>query len=200
MKKMLKTVSGLLVAGLLVIGLCATVFAADENPSQIGGIVHSDNPAFYANENAADQTMTEDLFKSLAGVTDGTVVIYNWDMGTTDGSAATVTFTPAGAPMENQVLYLYHFKNGAWVLEAGPVQGSEVTHTFTDWSPVALVVYSAKTTPAPAPAPTPSSGTTPKTSGSSPKTGEVDFLLFAALAAVLVGSVAAGVAVRKNKA
>jgi LPXTG-motif cell wall-anchored protein len=195
MKKMLKMVSGLLIAALLVIGLCATVFADDENPSPIGQIATSDNPYFYAYGDAADETMTEGIFRTDIGRSDGTVYIYNWEMGTTDGSPATVTFTPAGAPQEGQQLFLYKWENGGWNLLMGPVEGTSLTYTFEHWCPVALVVYVPNAAPGPQPTPTPTPTPTP-----SPKTGETDYLLFAALAALLIGGVVAGVVVRKNKA
>lgn len=189
MKKMLKAVSGFAVACLLVIGICATVFAAGSQSD--GTNVTSDNAAFVANPNAAEVQMDEATARQLTTKTDGTVAVYNWDMYTTDGSAATVTFNPKGATAA-QTLYVYHFKNGSWHLEAQGV-GPTVTTTFNDFSPVALVVYTAGQSPTPGPTPTP-------TPTPSPKTGEVDYVLFAALAALLAGGIAVAVAVRKNKA
>ena len=195
MKKMLKMVSGILVAGLLVIGMCATVFAAG---SQVGQIATSDNPAFFANPDAASQNMDEATFRQLSGMTGGKVAVFNWDMGTTDNSPATVTFTPGGAPQNGQTLIVYHYFNGQWN-EEGRAQGPTITINFNSWSPVALVVYTPDSAPGPEPTPGPTPGPTPSPTPS-PKTGEADYLLFAALAAVLVGGIVAGVAIRKNKA
>lgn len=183
MKKMLKAISGLAIACLLVVGVCATVFAADS--PQLPADIKSDNPALVAIPNGATQLLSESEARMLNNLQGGSVAVLNWDMYTTDKSPATVTFAPKGGS-NAQTLIVMHYHNGVWVNE-GQGQGPTITVNFNDFSPVALVMY----TP---------SGVKPAGGGGSPKTGEVNYFLFAALAAILVGGVVAGVAVRKNRA
>lgn len=187
MKKMLKAISGIAIACMLIGVLCMTVFAAGSPLPD--GITCQDNDTFYAHLGQAGIKMDEATARQLTGKTDGTIQLIDYDMGTTNNAGATVEFYVQGT--DNAYLYIYHWTSGNWELEAQGV-GPFVSAKFERFSPVYVVVY----TPAGQPAPTPAPGNvTP-----SPKTGEVNYFLFAALAAILVGGVVAGVAVRKNKA
>lgn len=192
MKKMLKAISGIAIACMLIGVLCMTVFAAGSPLPD--GITCRDNDTFYAIPGAASQTLTEAEALRAIDKTDGTVRLINYDMGTTNGLGATVEFYVPGT--EGSWLYILHHTAGNWEVEAN-APGPYVEAEFDKFSPVYVVVYTPGKNPAPAPTPAPGGKTTP---AQSPKTGEVDYILFAALAAVLVGGVVAGVAVRKNKA
>ena len=180
MKKMLKAVTGIAVACLLIVGICATVLAAGSQTD--GTNVTSDNQTLTATPTTSG--MDEPTARALIGHQDGTVAVYNWDMHA-DVLPCTVTFNPAGATSA-QTLYVFHFNGASWDLIAqGP--GPSITATFNDLSPVALVVY------------TPDGAAGGNGGGGSPKTGETDIMLFIALAAIAVGGVTAGL-IARNKA
>lgn len=192
MKKMLKGLAGFAVVLVLVVGVVATVFASESKQGDV--TIKSDKDFTITEETGWTPLTTQKAAELIGGgvTADQLQIVWQKVINGTAPIDITFTYDPTTA---DQTLYVFHNSfpdNDVWDLNATGTKGAKsITASFSSLSPVALVVY------------TPSNAggkTTPATDGKSPKTGEVDYLLFAALAAVLVGGVVAGVAVRKNKA
>ena len=188
MKKMLKSLAGIAMMLVLVIGVVGTVFAATSK--QDGVEVTSGSDFTIGASSGSWIKLTEEKAAELINAAGGSVqaselkVIWQHEITATT-LPITLTFTADGVTSA-QTLYVFHDDYpptaDAWSL-INSAAGPTVEGNFTKLSPVALVVYTPSGT---------SGGET------SPKTGETNALLFIALAAIALGGVTAFVVAKKK--
>ena len=185
MKKMLKSLAGIAIMLVLVVGVVGTVFAAT---SKQDGVEVSSDTSFSIGATSGQWTaLTEEKAAAIIG---GGVqaselkIIWQHEIDA-DGSNIAMTFTADGVSA-SQTLYVFHndFPTADEWSKVASAAGNTVTATFPHLSPVALVVYT--------PSGTQGGGET------SPKTGETNVLLFIALAAIALGGVTAFVVAKKK--
>ena len=191
MKKMLKSLAGIAIMLVLVIGVVGTVFAATSK--QDGVEVTSDTDFTIGPAKGSwtplDKKTAADLINAAGGNVKESELTILWEheiIVKVTGSV-TMTFTADGVSSP-QKLYAFHNNWDAedvWSLvdPTAGAEGNKITATFPHLSPVALVVYTPSGT---------SGGET------SPKTGETNALLFIALAAIALGGVTAFVVAKKK--
>lgn len=207
MKKMLKAISGIALAGLLIIGIVSTVFAKSSTEDGVTVDGDFDKIKYKTTADAiADATdwepLTVEKAAALINAAGGNVqpsqlkIIWQNVIYPSHGGPVSLTFNTTAS--QAQTLYAFHYDPmglpksiDKWSLMP-PTAGSagpSITASFPylSPSPVALVIY------------TPSGVVPDDGGGKSPKTGENNVLLFIALAAIAIGSVTAVVAA-KNKA
>lgn len=187
MKKMLKSLAGLAIMLVLVIGVVGTVFAADSKTTDVD--ITSETPYTLGEETGdwtrLDMDTAAKLINEAGGNVKASELSKKWEREIfADGKPVVMTFTVDGVK-DPQILYAFHNnwdEEDVWSLVASGTNGT-VTASFDHLSPVALVVYTPSGT---------SGGDT------SPKTGEANALLFIALAAIALGSVTAVVVAKKK--
>ena len=148
----MKRLVAILLAGVLTLGLAATVFAA---PSQGGNATDAVISSVSGDITKADIEWTSDFAYSDADVlaaagalgidTTDVSVYLKGDLHMTDGSAftgsATITFN---GPKNDQVVAVLHYTGSGW-----EIVGSSEVATFTNgFSPVAILVKKTAAAPA----------------------------------------------------
>jgi len=184
---MLKFTTVFAVVCLLAVSVLGTAFAAPstsataevtsavDSEGQEVNLTYSDVPTTVL---LTEQIAAREVEESASELT----VVWQRDI-TSDVLPVTITFAVDGVEAD-QPIYVYHYNGTSWDL-VGEGQGSSITVTFTDLSPVGLVV-----------AGTVAAGD----GGTSPKTGDTDWMLYAAFAAIAIGGIAACTAYTKKKA
>ncbi len=206
MKKVLKAISGIALAGLLIIGIVSTVFAKTSTEDGVTVTGDFDKIKYKTTAEAiADATdwepLTVEKAAALINAAGGNVqpsqlkIIWQNVILPSRGGPVSLTFNTTASQV--QTLYAFHYDpmglksidNWSLVPPTAGAAGPSITASFPSLSPspVALVIF------------TPSGVVPDNGGGKSPKTGENNVLLFIALAAVAIGSVTAVVAA-KNKA
>ncbi len=211
----MKKVVAVLLAAVLTVGASMTAFAAP-SPSASGVGVSSatdkngnavevsisTNFADPAEQAAADElisapetVLTEVLGADVAANAD---VLSVMDVTVPEGTQfpVTLTFNVPGVTAGSDV-YVLHYNGSAWENIAAKAGDGTVTATFTSLSPVAIVVADAAG--AGADTNTGANAGTTTDQGTSPKTGESQFMVWVAIIAA-AGIAGMTVTYRKNRA
>ena len=184
MKKMLKSLAGIAIMLVLIIGVVGAAFAADSKTTDVD---ITTDVAYELGDKTGGWTPLdmETAAKLIGGDVKASELTKKWEQEIfADGTNIVMTFTVDGVASPQKV-YVFHNNWDAedvWTL-VGSGDGGSATATFPHLSPVAVVVYTPSGT---------SGGET------SPKTGETNALLFIALAAIALGGVTAFVVAKKK--
>ena len=184
MKKLLSVVVALVV----VLGLTSTAFAAG-SVSDVVDVKGTDaNGAAVEltiadmDQNADPWLTVEEAAEIIGEGTQPSELAIPWQKDVTAATTpVTLTFTASGVT-SSQTIYLFHYKDGAWAIEASAA-GAEVSAEVDSTSPFALVIK----TPA-------------KEAGKSADTGENNAVPFALAVVIAAGALAVVLNSRKRNA
>ncbi len=191
MKKVLKLITVFAVACMLVIGLATTAYAEPSKSDAIeitseDGFEYTDTFEIYDGMDIPRLTAAY-AATVISGAKESELEVV-WQGEIYADAPITMTFTPTGA--SDKEVYVFHYDVGKIDAMEGwgsPLSGSgskgSATVTFDSLSPVGVVVRTTSGSPS---------------DETSPKTGEMNVLFYAACAAIVVGSIATGVVIRKK--
>lgn len=183
MNKMLRVTMVLALALMVVFSMASVAFAAG-SPSASDEIV---DVVSAAGEHVAYTALDVDssipplkpaAAKDLSVSEDEVIVLLEKDLKAEGTAPYDITFKAGAA---GQTVYAYHYNGTAWE-RVGEGKGPQFTVTYKSLSPIGLVTLKDSSAP----------------SGKSDKTGENNLPLYIAFAAVAVGAVAAGMALKKH--
>lgn len=208
---MMKKLMSVVIAVLLIMCVACPAFAAGSNDSPVDMAAKGpDGETVDIEVSAATETFdipvedggTVDFGDGEEVAAETLTVVYQQDLHVDpEDLPVTITFEVPAAG-KNDVLHVMHYTNGAWV-QVAQATGTTVTATFTDLSPVAIVLEKKASSGYEPPKDTPSSITGPiyggtgssssssGTTTTSPQTGaDMTVLYVSAAVMLLAGAVA----------
>ncbi|MDD3141936.1 MAG: LPXTG cell wall anchor domain-containing protein [Lachnospiraceae bacterium] len=181
MRKLVK----IILAATLVLSMSATALAAGskEQAVEVRSAVDKNGNAVTITVEASSQGLSEAQIESATGE-DNTSILKIMDLEAPEGTVfpITVTLNVAGVKA-GMAIHVLHWNGTAWEEVSATAGDGTVTATFSSLSPVAIVAEKAAST----------------TAAKSPKTGEVNYVMFAAMISIIALASAYSV-YRKKKA